>query len=171
MQNLSTYATRIPPHHRLITNKSWHHGTKELKERNYSYYTQGLTYENSQWADLLSGNAAELCALEYVTVRRRRPCLRSSSVRLIAKRNENAIHRHTSVCITQRVSQSHFNNIRSWICLGLTSNRRTLQEPVKDLFKTDSCMIYIQNNTAIIYGFPYVWKYLLTPWGRVLLEK
>jgi hypothetical protein len=66
----------------------------EVKESNYSHYTQSPTYENSQWADLQSGNAADLCALEYVPARRR-PCPWSSSVRLIAKRNEK--HRRTSV--------------------------------------------------------------------------
>jgi len=82
VQNLSTYATNLPPHHRLITNKSWHHGTKEVKERNYSYCSQSPTYENSQWSDLQSGNATDLCALEYVPARRR-PCRWSSSARLI----------------------------------------------------------------------------------------
>lgn len=48
-----------PTHHRLIRNKSWRHGTQKMKERNYSYCTQGHTYENSQWADLQSGNAAD----------------------------------------------------------------------------------------------------------------
>lgn len=87
------------------------------------------TYLTSQWVDLRCSKAAELYSLEYVAGRLG-PCPWSSSVRLIAKGNENAkSERCTSVYVIQRVSQPHFNIIRSWIRLGPSSNRGTLKEP------------------------------------------
>jgi hypothetical protein len=93
------------------------------KERNYSYRSQSRTFATSQWAELQSGNAAGICAGTETNM-----SMIFLSPSYSQKEWKCQSDRRTSV-YTIQVSQPLFNNIRSWICSGLSSNRGTLQEP------------------------------------------